>query len=150
MSENEAKTGARGARMGRPEFRVTPAIRRKVEQCVAAGMSHQKIGLVLGIDRHTVEKHFREELDRGSALIQAEAMGLLLEAARKGNVSAQKKLFEVASASAAAQEVKTWMEGDGKKAEKIGKKEQAQRDAQSAGEGSDWGTDLQFNGGLPN
>lgn len=133
-------------KMGRPPFEPTPAMRRKVEQCVAGGMSHEKIGLLLGIDRHTVEKHFRSELDRGSATMQAEAISLLLTAARKGNVAAAKKLYEISAATTAEKELAPWIDGEGASKQRVGKKEAALAAARAATEDTSDCEDL--NGGI--
>ena len=50
----------------------TPEDRRKVEQLKAFGLTTEQVGIVLGVSKGTVEKHFRIELSRGD--IKANAM----------------------------------------------------------------------------
>ena len=128
---------------GRPTFRATAAQKRKVEQYVSAGMSQTDIARAIGCTEPTLQKHFAEELAIGAAKRRAECIDLLYRAARKGNVSAIKKLEEMTKVAALAEaqrnpkpEVPT----------KLGKKQQAAEAATVAGEGSDWGDDLQVPG----
>lgn len=123
-------------RMGRPPYQPTMPQRQKVEQCAAIGMSHVEIGSLLDIDRHTVEKYFPDELAHGALRYKAEAMELLVQSARKGNVSAQKRLYELASSTVAAGEVRALANHVIKP--KLGKKEQANVDARTAGAGTEW------------
>ena len=48
-----------------------------------------KIGILLGISKPTLEKHFREELDRGMALMHYKVGSSLVDNALAGNVNAQ-------------------------------------------------------------
>jgi predicted transcriptional regulator len=106
-------------------------------------MSRQEIAMALGICDKTLEKHFESELQHGRARKRAEAVGLLYASARKGNVSAQKKLVEITGTAAAAAEWEA-AEGIGKPPpnRKLGKKEEQAIAAQTAGQGTEWGDDL--------
>ena len=53
------------------------------------GFTQEKIAALLGITKPTLEKHFREELDRGMALIDYQVGSSLVDQALKGNVNAQ-------------------------------------------------------------
>jgi hypothetical protein len=128
---------------GRPSFKPTAAHRRQVEECKSGGMSNEEIAMAIGISTPTLEKHFEEELLHGRARKRAEVLRLLYAAARKGNVTAQKQLHLITATQAAAAE---W-EADGiakppPATAKLGKKEQAELAARTAGHGSEWGDDL--------
>lgn len=134
------------AQRGRPKFRPTDEQRDQVEILVSGGMTHEDIATAIGISKPTLEKHFRDELAHGGPKKRAEVLGMLYAAARKGNVTAQKKLHEITGVQAAAAE---WEAATGPSAApksapsgKLGKKEQARIAAATAGEGSEWGDDL--------
>jgi predicted transcriptional regulator len=105
---------------GRPTFKPTAALRRKVEELVSCGMSQDDVARALGISTPTLTKHFEEELANGTAKKRAEVIGMLYSAAKKGNVTAQKKLEEMSRIAGAAEAVK----GREKKEPELGKKEQ--------------------------
>jgi DNA-binding CsgD family transcriptional regulator len=131
---------------GRPSFKPTAAHRRQVEECKSGGMSNEEIAMAIGITAPTLEKHFEDELAHGRARKRAEVLRLLYAAARKGNVSAQKQLHQITATQAAAAEWEA-AEAPGRRAHaptsaKLGKKEQAELAARTAGQGSEWGDDL--------
>ncbi len=126
---------------GRPPFKPTTAQRRQVEELVSCGMSPPDIARALGIARETLRKHFADELAEGLARRRAEVIALLYKSARKGNVSAQKAL-DLATSRAVAQAAFVEDPDAAPRPLKLGKKEQAQLDAATAGEGSEWGDDL--------
>lgn len=126
---------------GRPPFKPTAAQRRQVEELVSCGMGHTDIARALGIARETLRKYFADELAEGLARRRAEVIALLYKSARKGNVSAQKAL-DLATARAGAQASFAEDAEPAPRPVKLGKKEQAQLDAATAGEGSEWGDDL--------
>jgi hypothetical protein len=102
---------------GRPEFKATRAMRREVEQMVAVGMSEDDVARAIGCATPTLAKHFAEELATGRAKKRAEVIKLLFKTARKGNVSAQKKLEAMTGAGAGAAAAPQ---------AKLGKKEEAE------------------------
>ena len=53
--------------IGRPRFETTAARRRKVEKMASTGMSRAEIAILIGCSRHTLARHFGEELARGDA-----------------------------------------------------------------------------------
>lgn len=118
------------------------------------GYSLDDIGKQLGVTRQTVAKYFPEELKKASQHLLREGVELLRRSAKKGNVSAQKQLVAIASGIVGGQSMEKWQQeaaAPGKApGAKLGKKEQAQLDAKKAGEGTEWGEDLGFEGGLPN
>lgn len=56
---------------GRPAHQPTDQQRRQVEAMAGYGIPHLDIAAVLGIDRKTLEKHYENELDTGSAKAMA-------------------------------------------------------------------------------
>jgi hypothetical protein len=120
---------------GRPQFRATPALRRKVEELVSCGMSKDECARAIGCSTPTLEKHFEDELANGVAKKRAEVIGMLYRAAKKGNVTAQKKLEEMSRIAGAAEAVDA--RSKPVKGPRLGKKEeqQAAADAVVAGAG---------------
>ncbi|MPZ31444.1 MAG: hypothetical protein GEV13_10680 [Rhodospirillales bacterium] len=93
-------------------------------------MAKVDIASALGIDEKTLNKHFSGELSFGIAKRNGEIWLALFRAGKRGNVAAQKAWLarqdlEPPTPSAAIEE-------------KLGKKEQAQRDALTADEGTTW------------
>ena len=122
----------KNAKRGRPEFKPTPAMRRKVANAKGGGMPNEEIALALGISRNTLEKHFKEELSTGASQKRLDVLDALHRAALKGNVAAAKAflsagpVLEINSAEKPRAEPK------------VGKKEQAERDAKTAHQGTEW------------
>lgn len=107
-------------KVGRPAYAPSPEDRETVEQMKFCGETEFVIATALGITIPTMRKHFRHELDKGAANRRREVIGLLFATARKGNVSAQKKLEEMGRVAGAAASVK----GREAKAPRLGKKEE--------------------------
>lgn len=120
---------AKNAKSGRPAFKPTTAQRRMVRNAAATGMSHEEIALALEIHRHTLEKHFGAELAGGALKRQMEFRDALARAGLKGNVSALKQLLTMTPTLAAPP-----VEPE----KPMGKKEQANADAVTAAQGTDW------------
>lgn len=116
---------------GRPPFKPTPALRRRVATAAGAGMSHEDIALALCISRVTLVKHFAQELTVGSCQRRMEVAEAVFKAARNGNVAAAKAYGQMGSrpANPAA--------GEGGTGE-VGKKELAQREGAVAQQGTEW------------
>lgn len=142
---------------GRPAFKPTAAQRRQVSIAAAAGMRHDDIAIAIGICRDTLTKHFELELSAGAAARRMEVLGALYLAAKKGSSSAAKAFLaadpllgvppvpeqakpKAADAAAVPDAPKP----------KLGKKEQAQADAQTATNGTEWASLLNRPGaGVP-
>lgn len=129
-------------RRGRPEFKPTPAMRRRVSIGAAGGMSHEEIAIALGIARATLEKHFERELSTVAHQRRLDALVAMYESATGGkgnkpNVSAQKAFVAVSIALSPPPLGRP--PSDTEKPQKpLGKKEQQQLDATTAHVGSDW------------
>jgi hypothetical protein len=140
---------------GRPPFVVKQDVRTRVIQMSASGMTHDQIAAAVGCSAPTLRKRFAHELETGPARLRDEAIAMLCQSARNGNVGAQKIVFEIAQREAAARAVENaHAEFVGPAPEtaaapaKVGKKEQRVIDAEQAGIGTDWGDDLHM--GVPN
>ncbi len=115
--------------MGRPEFRVTNALRQKVMLASAAGVSDDDIARAVGCSDVTLRKHFREELKTGRARKMVENLVRLERAAKKGNVTAMKHLDQKMQVAGADDRVRRG------KPEPEGKKERQRREADRVAEG---------------
>lgn len=133
--------------MARPAYRPTPEQRLSVEQMVSCGVSQDTIARALDINRETLAKHFKDELETGGARRRQEIVDLMYAQARKGNVTAIKRLEEMtqpveAGASFEKRGEAPALEEKPVKPPKLGKKEQAAVTAGTAGAGTEWGDDL--------
>ncbi|RWQ16105.1 hypothetical protein [Mesorhizobium sp.] len=115
---------------GRPQFKPTPALRRKVEELVSCGMSRDDCARAIGCSTPTLEKYFEDELANGVAKKRSEVIGMLYRAAKKGNVTAQKKLEEMSRIAGAAEAIGARSAPD---KPKPGKKEERQAAAERVG-----------------
>ncbi|MFZ4748691.1 MAG: hypothetical protein ACOYLK_17710 [Sphingomonas sp.] len=82
---------------GRPSHAPTPEQRKQVELMSAYGIKQAEIAGVLGIDRNTLMKHYREELDLGTAKVVAQVANSLVKKAlsdRPDAVNAAKFFLE--------------------------------------------------------
>lgn len=126
---------------GRPPFKPTPAMRRKVSAAKAGGMSEEAIALALGITRPTLNKHFMVELETGAAVKRMEAVDALFTQVRKGNVAAIKAALLLGAAIEPAPQPGA---PAGEKpaapapAQRLGKKEAQQAAAVGAADGTPW------------
>jgi len=116
---------------GRPSYKPTAELRRKVSNAAGGGMSHDEIATGLGISRNTLETYYREELDRVAFRRRVDVLDAMQRAAVKGNVAAQKAYLALTPAHAVPPSATG-------KTEKIGKKDQANEDAKTAQKGTGW------------
>lgn len=114
---------------GRRPYEPTDEDREKVRVLKAGGMSNEAIAEAVGISEPTLRKHFRSDLDIGSAKVAADVLMARYRAALGGNVSAQNKLLEQIGVATAAGRVKQREA----KAPKLGKKEEQQQAAEKVG-----------------
>ena len=73
---------------GRPAHKPTDQQRKQVEALAGYGIPHLGMAAIMGIDRKTLEKHYRAELDVGSAKATAKVAESLYRQAVEGNTSA--------------------------------------------------------------
>jgi transcription initiation factor TFIIIB Brf1 subunit/transcription initiation factor TFIIB len=67
--------------------------RRFVEAMAGAGVPQREIAAVLAVTVPTLRKHYRDELRRGSALVQAKLVGNLLRIASGSDGTALKAII---------------------------------------------------------
>lgn len=69
----------------------TPELRKQVEAMSGLGITQAQIGLVVGVSDQTLRKHYREQLDRGSAVANTKVLSNLFTwatSSRNGAVTA--------------------------------------------------------------
>src|SRR5690242_7336605 len=106
-------------------------------------MTMIEICQAIGVADETLKKYFADELQHGSSCRRAERIELLYKAARKGSVTAIRALEQM-SAAGAIDDAAAEFEAKVQAPRKLGKKEQAEEAASTAGIGTDWGDDLQI------
>jgi hypothetical protein len=121
---------------GRPEYVPTDEAREKVQILRAQGMSKEAIAVAIDVHVDTLVKHFSVELDCAVAKKTAEVMLARFRSAIGGSVPAQNKFLELAGAIPPQPKKQP-------RKPALGKKEQADVDAQEPPAESDWGTVLQ-------
>lgn len=119
---------------GRPAHKPTDKDRQMVEVLCGYGIPTAKIADVLDISLHTLFKHYERELKVGSAKVESMLVGNLARLAKGNDGTALKAtIFSLCTRFGWSQYVPRQPE------EKLGKKEQAQIEAERAHETSDWG-----------
>lgn len=88
MSEKQPNKG------GRPPFKPTEQQRKTVKTMAAYGIPQADISAVIGCDRNTLMKHFRDELDTAAAQANAKvAESLFRRATGEGPSSVAAAIF---------------------------------------------------------
>lgn len=113
----------------------TKADRRRVEVAAGGGMPHDEIATALGISVGDLRSAYDYELSVGAHRRRLDVMQGLYKEAKSGNVAAAKKYLEHQVRMAAPP---LEPPAEKPKPEKIGKKEQRNRDAVVAGQGTEW------------
>lgn len=101
-------------------------MRDNVSLWVMAGISEVAMAARFGISHDTLRRRFAEELRRGREQWQMHVLGLLMKAAESGNVTAMKTLLNRSDAVYSPPTAE-----EPAKPPKLGKKEQAQIEAQN-------------------
>lgn len=135
---------------GRPVFEVTPEKSNKIRLGLALGWSNERIANAIACSPATLKRYFRAELqERTMARDQLELrrFELVMAQANTGNVGAIKELGRMMERNDSLLAGRRFDDAQGRqpeaKSKPIGKKEAAQRAAETAGgEGSLWGDDL--------
>lgn len=70
---------------GRPPHEPTAQSRKTVESMTGFGIPQNDIGLVVGVSKVTLEKHYRAELDTGAIKANSTVAGSLYKQATSGN-----------------------------------------------------------------
>lgn len=132
--KKSAKSAGEKRGRGRPKFEPTPELCKKVELRAALGWAEEDIAREIGVAENTLRKHFAEELRFGRLKVLGENLDRIRDAADSGNVSAMKYLDERMRVQPVGRSSTVPMP----KPEKLGKKQEAQRDAASDGAGTGW------------
>jgi DNA-binding CsgD family transcriptional regulator len=86
--KEQAANGMPINRGGQPAFVPTPNQRETVKVMVAAGIQQLHIAVLLGISRPTLRKHFRHEIDLGTAQITPVVLAAHLKLIEAGDMRA--------------------------------------------------------------
>lgn len=120
---------------GRPRHEPTPVSRAHVERACACGIPELLIARIVGITAPTLRLHYREELDTGL---------------HKANLAVANNLFRQATKDdpKAIRAIEFWLacragwtrfaSAPVDKVEPLGKKQIAEREAETAAEGTEW------------
>lgn len=136
---------------GRPVHVVTPEKRNKVMILLALGWSNERIAGALAISLPTLRKHYFSELkarDVARDRLDATRFAIVWEQARGGNVGAIKELGRMIERSDLMHMRDAFGDAPETPNRALGKKEAAALEAETAGEGSEWGDDLRFPGAM--
>jgi AraC-like DNA-binding protein len=136
------------SKRGRKAFVPTVKQRDRVMLLTAGGLTEPAIAAVLGCCERTLRNCFKAELETGRGVKRAQNLERLEAAAKRGNVSAMKALAaafdrgehqeQIAGETAAVRRERA----EAAVRERMSKRQLLQRDALTAGQDTDWGTDL--------
>lgn len=104
-------------------------------------MTQELIAIRTGLSEPTLRKYYFRELDHGAKIIRAEVLAAQIAKAKTGNTPAAKLVLEILARGENADFIKE-ARAPAPRAAKVGKKEEAQQAAQTAGQDTDWGDDL--------
>ncbi|WP_228930725.1 hypothetical protein [Roseibium aggregatum] len=156
---NPIVTGQKGR--GRPKHVPTPEIENKIKMLLSFGWSNERIARAVGVSQPTLRRNYFQVLklrDYQRDMMTAAKAMKLWELGMAGNVGAFKafeKLLERNDMMKLDADLRDMQNaGDDEQEDeiaprKLGKKEQAQADAESAMRSAgDWGGDLAFRGSV--
>lgn len=136
---------------GRPRFVPSEGDRKTVRTLARYGVPYENIASVVGISDRTLSKAFRAELDLGKSEANAAVMQTCFQMATSGRHPAATFFWLKCQAGWREQPRDSRWADDQREpsAPKVGKKEQAQADADATVHGisADWGDDLNPNFG---
>ncbi len=121
-------------RRGRPSYKKDKENQSTVSVLRAAGWSQSRIARYLGCDEKTLRKHFSRELDFGADIVEAQCLEVLYAKMRQGHNKSANDLISRAEKGHALPPAPPKAE----KETKLGKKAQADLDAQTGHEGTEW------------
>jgi hypothetical protein len=73
---------------GRPRFKPTPTLRRKVADLMSTGVPQPDIARAIGCSVPTLRRYFHKEVEQGNDAALAELLEAMWRAAMRGNASA--------------------------------------------------------------
>jgi len=142
---------------GRKRYQPLTRDRERVSALIASGMPIADIARALDITEPTLRRHFREELATGSARKRAEVIDALFRSAIKGNVAAQKVAIEMMDRADLGELSRNLGQSapapaapEQERPAPLGKKAQADQDAQSVIETGKWASLLPGGNPRPN
>lgn len=110
------------------------------------GATQEAIAAEVQMSVKTLVRIYAEELDSGAAKLARAVLAVQAEKALDGNTTAARfvdaKLSKLSAQAASDRFAETAPGRRERRSPPLGKKEQAQLDAQTAGQGSEWGEDL--------
>lgn len=150
---NPARPGL--GQRGRPRYEATEKDRNKIKLLLALGWGNQRIANALDLSLATLKRYFRADLKIREVMrdrLVARQMEIAMEQANAGNMTGLKELDRLIEKNDRiyAERGMTQAQGDGDPKAKLGKKEQAAIEAEQAADGTEWGDDLDFDGGRVN
>ena len=89
-------------RWGRPSFSKTKENQRVVATLRLAGWAQAHIAAYIGTTEKTLRKNFSRELQAGADLIEGQALEVLVAKMRQGNLTAARRILDLAQAGRAA------------------------------------------------
>lgn len=116
--------------MSRPRWNPSEKDRREIETMAGYGMAHDMIARIKGITRNTLLRHCKPELEMGKAKAMLVATGALHKLINRANPSAAAVKFYLST-----QGGEEWR---AQAVQPLGKKEEAELNAQRAEEGTEW------------
>ena len=81
---------------GRPAYAKTEENQLLVMSLSAASWTHNEIAIYMQCDAKTLRKYYSRELDHGALFIDGMAMQVIVKKMRSGNLSAAKRVQEIA------------------------------------------------------
>jgi predicted ArsR family transcriptional regulator len=122
---------------GRPEFEPTQRQRDDVKLWASDDWTEDRMASQLGISRHTLRKHFAEEIQYGADRIRTMVLRDLQRSSAAGRTGASAKLLELTEKVRPPGPPKPDVEDDSPEAP-LGKKAQAKVDAMTANKTPGW------------
>ncbi len=131
---------------GRPPYQPTESDRNKIKLLLALGWSNERVANGVGISPATLKRYFRAELKERDAMrdrLEARRFEIAMEQANGGNIGALRELGRLIERSDLMTIPPKPATAPEQRDEKLGKKERAVRDAQTAHENNSWGSLIQ-------
>jgi transcriptional regulator with XRE-family HTH domain len=136
-------------RRGRKAHRKNPQVAEKVAVLIATGSTQEEIAAIVGLSVPTLNKYYFKSLSDGAAIIRGVVNLSLVEEAKKGKVAAARLLIdqiEKGDASAPMRRARRAAQVQPPaETQPVGKKATAHAAAQTAHEGTEWGSLLKLN-----
>lgn len=127
--------------IGRPPFKPTNEMRDSVEWRAAMGWSIDDCALELGISEPTFRLHFLKNYKAGTLRKRGQTIDMLVKSAIGGSVPAQKAVYAMTAKQPGETPQQPGAERPARSMD-LGKKVIKQIEAEKAGEGTEWGSDL--------